>query len=295
MASGNYPNFIMQFFIDYSDKFQFLKASDILIALISSYFFIKNSKIGKQYEILYLFFYCSIYLPVLMKLSRGSFVGIILFILIEIYYQKDYLIKEKKKTFLLIILSVLLFSFSTYRMNGVELKRETISTQTVIDNVEEITRYKDTTKAFFSFYINEYGYLDSWDATTSWRLDIWQDVLTDMYKENKLLTGYGYIEILPQMLDPTAPGRLGRDGLNEHVHNYLVSIIARGGLIQFILFLLLHLSLFNNWRKNNNNLNIISFMVPLLFVSLLDISMDGVQFPLIYYSSLGFLLSDRNK
>ena len=179
-------------------------------------------------------------------------------------------------------------------MTGVEIKPETISTQTVVENVEEITRYKDTTKAFFSFYINEYGYLDSWDATTSWRLDIWQDVLTDMYKENKLFTGYGYIEILPQMLDPTAPGRLGRDGLNEHVHNYFVTIISRGGLIQFFLFLLLHISLFNIWRRNNHNLNILSFIGPLLFVSLLDISMDGVQFPLIYFTSLGFILSNRN-
>lgn len=293
MASGNYPNFIMQFFIDYSDKFQFLKASDILIALISSYYFIKISKIGIKYEVLYLFCFCSIFLPVLMKLSRGSFVGIIIFMLLEAYYQKDYLIKEKKKTLLYFIASLILFSLSTYRMTGVEIRPETISTQTVVENVEEITRYKDTTKAFFSFYINEYGYLDSWDATTSWRLDIWQDVLTDMYKENKLFTGYGYIEILPQMLDPTAPGRLGRDGLNEHVHNYFVTIISRGGLVQFVLFLILHISIFKIWRKNNHNLNILSFVGPLLFVSLLDISMDGVQFPLIYFTSLGFILSDR--
>ena len=193
MASGSYPNFIMQFFIDYSDKFQFLKASDILIALISSYFFIKSCKIKKQYEIYFLFFYCSIFLPVLMQLSRGSLLGIILFMVLELYYQKNYLFKQKKKTFLLFILSIILFSLSTYRMTGVEIRPENISTQTVVSNVEEITRYKETTKAFFSFYINEYGYLDSWDATTSWRLDIWQDVLTDMYKENKLLSGYGYI------------------------------------------------------------------------------------------------------
>ena len=292
MASGSYPNFIMQFFIDYSDKFQFLKASDILIALISSYFFIKSCKIKKQYEIYFLFFYCSIFLPVLMQLSRGSLLGIILFMVLELYYQKNYLFEQKKKTFLLFILSIILFSLSTYRMTGVEIRPENISTQTVVSNVEEITRYKETTKAFFSFYINEYGYLDSWDATTSWRLDNWQDVLTDMYKENKLLSGYGYIEILPQMTDPTAPGRLGRDGLNEHVHNYFVSIIARGGLIQFTLFMLLHIALLNIWKKNNHDLNILSFIVPLLFVSLLDISMDGVQFPLIYYSSLGFLLSE---
>ena len=115
-----------------------------------------------------------------------------------------------------------------------------------------------------------------------------------MYKENILLTGYGYIEILPQMFDPTAPGRLGRDGLNEHVHNYFVTIISRGGCdTVFSIFTITHL-LFNIWRRNNNNLNILSFIGPLLFVSLVDISMDGVQFPLIYFTSLGFILSNRN-
>ena len=44
------------------------------------------------------------------------------------------------------------------------------------------------------------------------------------------------------MTDPSAPGRLGRDGMNEHVHNYFVNIFARGGIGQLILFVLLHLS-----------------------------------------------------
>ena len=97
------------------------------------------------------------------------------------------------------------------------------------------------------------------------------------------------------MLDPTAPGRLGRDGLNEHVHNYFVTIISRGGVIQLILFLLLHLKIIEIWREKYKNLRILSFMAPLIFVSLLDISLDGVQFPLIYFSTLGYLLSDVNK
>ena len=295
MASGNYPNFIMQFFIDYSDKFQFLKASDILIAIIASYFLIKKSKIGKSYEVFFLFFFCPLFLPVLMKLSRGSYLGIIIFILFELYYQKNVLLNEKKKTLVYALFSVLLFSFSTYRMTGIQISSETISTQNIASNLEEITKHKNTTKAFFSFYINEYGYLDSWDATTSWRLDIWQDVLTDMYKENNLLTGYGYKEILPQMLDPAAPGRLGRDGLNEHVHNYFVTIISRGGVFQLILFLLLHLQIIKVWKEKYKNFQIISFIAPLIFVSLLDISLDGVQFPLIYFSTLGYLLSDLDK
>jgi len=115
-----------------------------------------------------------------------------------------------------------------------------------------------------------------------------------MYKEDILLIGYGYKSILPQMLDPTAPGRLGRDGLNEHVHNYLVSIISRGGFLQFILFILLHLYIVRIWRLSSGNFNIVAFVMPLMFVSLLDISMDGVQFPLIYYSTLGYQISKVN-
>ena len=44
------------------------------------------------------------------------------------------------------------------------------------------------------------------------------------------------MKILPVMTDPSAPGGLGRDGLNEHVHNYFVNIFARGGIFQFLLF-----------------------------------------------------------
>jgi len=49
------------------------------------------------------------------------------------------------------------------------------------------------------------------------------------------------------------------------------------------------------WREKYKNLRILSFIAPLIFVSLLDISLDGVQFPLIYFSTLGYLLSDVNK
>ena len=52
----------------------------------------------------------------------------------------------------------------------------------------------------------------SWDPTTDWRLDIWQDVFYDLKDKNRLLTGYGYKEIIPVMLDPTAPGRLEEMG-----------------------------------------------------------------------------------
>ena len=44
----------------------------------------------------------------------------------------------------------------------------------------------------------------SWDPTTDWRLDIWQDVYHDLVEKERIIIGYGYKEIIPVMLDPTA-------------------------------------------------------------------------------------------
>ena len=93
------------------------------------------------------------------------------------------------------------------------------------DSITSLAQEKETVTVIFSFYMH-YGRLESTDPTANWRLDIWQDVVFDIFKEGRYLTGYGYNEIFPQMLDPTAPGRLGRDGMNEHVHNYFVNIFA---------------------------------------------------------------------
>ena len=57
-----------------------------------------------------------------------------------------------------------------------------------------------------------------------------------MDDENIVMTGHGYKSIFPIMLDPSAPGRLGRDGLNENVHNYFANIFGRGGIFQFSSF-----------------------------------------------------------
>ena len=78
---------------------------------------------------------------------------------------------------------------------------------------------KNTHTVFLSFYIQD-GRLTSQDITTRWRLDIWQDVIEDMVQDDIVIKGYGYNEIIPAMIDPNKPGRTGRDGKNENLHNY---------------------------------------------------------------------------
>ena len=96
------------------------------------------------------------------------------------------------------------------------------------------------------------------------------------------------------MGDASQPGRLGRDGLNEHVHNYFINILGRGGITQLILFLLLYVVSFKFWNKIKlGNVNFFMFFIPIAIVSSLDVTMEGVHFPFIFLSFLGYIFSSE--
>ena len=108
--------------------------------------------------------------------------------------------------------------------------------------LSKLANKNDQRNVFLSFYFMD-GRLYSEDTTTNWRLDIWQDVVLDLRTKEQILIGYGYDSIIPVMLDLSKPGRLGRDGNNENVHNFIINILARGrGYTDFILcsFLFFH-------------------------------------------------------
>jgi len=93
------------------------------------------------------------------------------------------------------------------------------------------------------------------------------------------------------MVDPSAPGRLGKDGLNENVHNIFVTVFSRGGFLQFFIYVLFFMSLFlkNNFRKLN--FESLPLVIPAYINSFFDIGLDGVQFPFIFFFSCGYLIS----
>ena len=78
--------------------------------------------------------------------------------------------------------------------------------------------------------------------------------------------------------DPNAPGRLGRDGLNEHVHNHLFTIIGRMGIIGLISYLFFQIKLLKPFK-----VNIFVYLFPLMLVSSFDTTMESIQFPLLFY------------
>ena len=170
------------------------------------------------------------------------------------------------------------------------------SEQNIISEVttqieDGILKQKDLSQGFLTFYFEE-GRIKSSDNTTDWRLDIWQDLIDDLILKNQIYFGFGYEGIFEIMLDPSAPGRLGRDGLNENVHNYFFNILGRGGLFQLSIFLYLYMKLYKTWTIRNNRIDYFALIVPLMIVSSLDVTMEGVQFPFIFYTFMGYFLSD---
>ena len=290
-ATGYYPNFIMDFFNNYADKFQFLKGSDLMLAYIVINLLAINIKGVKTATFGYLLFSTAAYLPLLLFNSRGAFLSAFAFFVIQLFYSRKYIFYNKTKTLVLLLISYLFFYVSVLQIFGeFNFDRTNEATQTIVvtDKVSKIVKQKNTSEAFYGFYFED-GRLYSKDNTTNWRLDIWQDIYEDMTSKSIIFKGHGYKEIFPVMLDPEAPGRLGRDGLNENVHNFLVNIFARGGIFQLILFLIFFTKLIIYSKDLRGDLKILTLLVPVFMNSFFDATLEGVQYPIIFYSFLGYL------
>jgi len=290
-STGNYPNFLIDLFYRISDKFQFIKGSEMAIAYVSitllSYKLFNNErlKFGQ------LIFFGSLFFPALVFNSRGAFLGGFIFLIIELFYKRKFIYKNLIFSISIIIFCIPLFFLSSLRVYGnfdfVKLPEN--QPQEIVQTVGEVITKKETSRVFLSFYIID-GTLLSSDPTTHWRLDIWQDVVKDLRAKNLIMKGYGYNEIIPVMTDPTAPGRLGWDGLNENVHNYFVNVLARGGLPQLLIILFFQFFLFSQYKKRHGDNRILSFIVPLMFIALVDAVMEGVNFPIVFYTFYGYFL-----
>jgi hypothetical protein len=309
-STGNYPDIVINFFKANSDKFQFLKASDLMITVITVNIFTKRLIKNEYTRFIYIAWTSAAFIPLLLFMSRGSFLGLTVYLLIESYYSRSLFKKRPAKASIVLLSTTIIFTFSLFYVDYLYVNEETKTLnyedafQIVLEpgfgssfssSINDLALKDDSRKIFFSFYMH-YGRIESKDPTTNWRLDIWQDIVYDQIDENRLFTGYGYKEILPQMTDPTAPGRLGRDGLNENVHSYIFNIIARGGFIQFFLFMYLYFCIFKKWFEKNKNFSVITLILPVILTASLDIAMEGVQYPLIFFFALGFLLvNGQNK
>ena len=112
-STGYYPNFVMDFFIKYSDKFTFNKASDIMIALVSINFLYFKVENNKFYKLLYSVVSISLLLPLLLLMSRGSFLSALVFLFGIFIYNRRYLISNFKISVIIILIGGIVFTAST--------------------------------------------------------------------------------------------------------------------------------------------------------------------------------------
>lgn len=281
----NYPEAIISFFIENSDKFDFLKAHMHVIFLILVTFlnlkYLKASKINFYYFLIL----SSIFFPLLIFKSRGAFLGYLIYFCIYIFLNTSFLKKEFLQLFFTVLISIFMFVQSSIYVSGSNLTLQE-SDQVLSILIEN----KETYNTFFSFYI-ENGRLYSEDGNINWRLQIWQDVSNDSYGLNNIITGYGFTDIIPAM---TNPSRSGLDGLNENVHNYFINIFARGGLLHLITILFLYGIIFKSLQLKISTLKALALIIPILCVSFFDSSMENPHFPALFYLLIGFIQEKIN-
>jgi len=292
LSTVNYPEFLINFFLEHSDKWDFNKASTIgivfIITMLVNNSKITSNKLNSDYFVLISF----LFLPLFLYKSRGAFIGISIFVISQTIIYRKKIFKNEFRTYLVFFLAVVLALLSSYRVldqNIEELVEEEqlFSLFYSSQAVEKLAGQKDTkVENFISFYTRD-GRLYSVDGNINWRMQIWQDVIFDSNKLGTQIFGVGYSEKIPAM---NKFERAGRDGLNENVHNFLFNIYARGGIVQIILFTVFYFYLYvlNGREKNYNNL--IWFAIPIFIISFFDTSMENAHFPFLFYFFTSYFL-----
>jgi hypothetical protein len=257
--------------------------------------------------------------------SKGSFVACIIFFVLEVIHYRIYIKKNLLKALLIVVLTPALFVVSSFEISGDSLlnglfiieeqqnifdneensdtttevdgsqddqiedndKTTNVISETLLDNLDNKIAGNGTSKDSKIFEIDN-GRIYSSDNTLNWRFQIWQDVIYDLMDKGQLLTGYGYREIIPAM---NTILRSGVDNGNENVHNFFINIIARGGILQFIIFISIFYKLINGDKSKNT----LFFLIPLIIVSMFDSAMESVRFPIAVYFIIGSLISFNNE
>tara|TARA_B110000444_G_scaffold49433_1_gene45346 strand:- start:7154 stop:8515 length:1362 start_codon:yes stop_codon:yes gene_type:complete len=307
-----FPQFLIDFFLKYSDKFDFLKAADVFLLYIFTNIFNQKNMKSKFNFYTYFLISSAIFIPLFLYKSKGAFLPATIFLFVEIIRTRQIFLNNKIKSLIVMTLCVPVFFLSTYNSglgfaeNEYTLEEERI--YTIAASVSRAASEKNTTELFGSFFIYD-GRLYSEEQMANWRLQIWQDVVLDLFsyseysadgesvyrasgdsRNDLVLNGFGYNEMLPAM---DFGSRRGTDLMNENVHNFAINILAKGGFLQFFLFIFFYLSLITHWYKKKNNLRLLSFITFVLMCASFDVAMEGVRFPFIFFSSISYLFYEK--
>jgi len=291
LSTTYFPSSWMIFFGNYSDKFDFVKGSDLLLSYIIVCLFLRINNESNLYTFTYFMISSGVFIPLLMYKSKGAFISIIIFFIIELFNYKHTILRNYLTSFAILILSILFFVLSTFQVWGdLTFNKNMADQETLITEINTkkfVTKLSETVELktdFMAdqaelFYIQN-NRLYSSDYTMNWRLQIWQDVFIDSKNNDDILFGYGYKGPIPAML---SEGRDGMDNQNEHVHNYFITIFARGGIFHTILFSYLFYKIIKIHKNKSKSYSILIYLLPVFFAASFDSAMESVRFPLLFY------------
>ena len=280
------PDDMQNFFLNFSDKFEYHKGSDILIMFVSSFFLFNRILKNKRLSLEIFLCFSVVYLPLLLYKSRGAFISLIIFVILELWKFRNYFKATVVRNIILFFIVLFLALQSIFIVN----KSGFLKILEVEEKIEFLVTYREVPLEENNSLIYFYkGRIFSGDGNLNWRLQIWQDVVADLINQNKLFFGHSFNEKIPAMDDPF---RSGDDGSNENVHNFLINIIARGGIFHLILYVSL-MYLFFTKAIRLNGISFLNFVLPIILTSLLDASMENSHFPLIYYFIIGYSIKNK--
>lgn len=292
-----YPKIIIDLILQFSDKYELHKGSDLALFFIITSIVI-NDNLDYEYKgFQYFIVNSSIFLPLLLFKSRSAFLACFVVFTYEAYKYLKHVKLNKKQSFYIFSISILLLSMSTFLTQNKEIPEE-INPDLIAESYSSLADYrlKHYQQEYPLLYLED-GRILSGDGNLNWRLIMWQDSISDNVNRNKILLGVGYKDKLSVFeVNNTGFGndRRGLDQLNEQVHNYFLTIFLRGGLVQLFIVLVIYFLILNIKILPKSKISMVIFVFCSLFISSFDSSMENSHFPLIFYYFIGnFYLSNK--
>ena len=187
LSTLHFPQVLINFFNTYSDTFDFVKGSDLLLAYIAIMLFARN-KFDKTYSgFAYFLFISALYVPLFLYKSKGAFFPAVLFIIFNMFFYGKFISKNKLKALSILIISVPIFLASTFNSYGnLTFKKAGMDGVSQPENLEQavpdafsVILNEKISEIFASFFIYE-GRLYSQEQMANWN-QIWQDVARDLF------------------------------------------------------------------------------------------------------------------
>ena len=281
-----YPESLINFYENNSDKVDFLKGSEIAIFFIVVTFF--SNKLYKKGIMIDVFFLISaLYVPLVLFKSRSAGIAVFIYFIVQLYQYRKHFKKDKRRTLILSICFIILLSCTSHFLVG-----NIFGIGETDDAIAQVLRHKyvvsNTYDGEASFIYFFEGRFRSADGNFDWRLQLWQEIISISREDGNVLFGRGFNDPSPIFADYIYSGT---DGLNLNSHNYLINIYITTGLLGVIIVIYFFYLIFKTNKKGFSNKEFLIFLTPLFFISMFDGAMENPYFGSTFYFFLSSFFS----